>query len=254
MKKWISGLAMLVTGLISAQASVIISDTFTGADGTALAGLTTPVGGSTWYQSAGQGTFRILGNSIVTQNNTESGKNPAAWVDYTGFTTAGQITTMKLDAFVSDAANMRIGFSALSSTFSVDSSAFWVDLAADGTASFWKRSSAITTQLGISLDIKSTWNAVTAVELSYNHANGTVSAKAVSDLSGGTTNLLSATALGFTPLFNKFKIEVLDDGANTQTGYPAFDNLEVSVIPEPATIGMLALGAVVALFARKYRR
>jgi hypothetical protein len=252
MRKLVAGSVAVLVSMAGVNAGVIISDSFTAADAV-LAGRLTPVGGVEWKQTAGQGTFRILSNTVVTQNNTELGKSPTAYLDYTGFTTSGQITTMKLDVAVSDAANMRIGFGTLASTFAADSSAFWADVAADGTVSFFKRSSSVTTQLGNSLDIKTAWNAVTSLELSYNHVSGTVSATAVSDRVGFTTHTLASTELGFTPLFNKFKIEV-NNGGGTQAAYPYFDNLEVSVIPEPGTLGLFMISSAGLLLFRRMRR
>ena len=255
MKKWIIG-AVLVMGVAASQAGVVISDDFTvgnndNVNSAEVAGTVTDVGNVIWRANA-SGKYRFTnlvggGGGVINQNNLV-GSDPRLYLDYAPIMGVGNVTTLSLKAMVVDATEMNFGFGSDDNVMSGSASAFWARINSNGTVDMWVRSGGSTTKIFNGVNVKATGDDILDISLTYDQANNQVWGFVAG---GNATATLTTTTLGFTPTFDQFNFELKDEvGARAFAGY--FDDVQVNVIPEPATLGLVGLSGVAVMLIRRY--
>ncbi len=174
-------------------------------------------------------------------------------LSYDGFDDPGSTTsTLSLDALVFNVNRIRVGFTQDTSNFITnDAQAFFVEVLTGGQTQYFSRNGGTTTQLGTTGDaITAGSNQVeVSIELVYDSLSNIVSGSVTSPTGNAT---LAPTTLDFTPSFDNLQI---DFASLTGTGgnFPYFDNVQLDVVPEPASVALLGVGSLLIAGRRRAR-
>jgi hypothetical protein len=159
----------------------------------------------------------------------------------------GDIITIKASAARTDSATyFGIGFSSSANVSAMASYSPWATFnAANGNVNVYGGAGAVNSAGVLSRGTVGT--AITAMEFTYDTGAGTVTT-----VYGGVTlqNAVSITTTG-TPTLDYAFFVMANADAGPGAGGSYLVNYEVSVIPEPATLGMVALGGLALLLVRR---
>jgi len=252
-KSWAT---IIITGLLavaSADASVIYQDDFSANSG-ALSGRTTAAGFGSWTTSSD--SFQVSGGQVEINSNSPVDYHFAHFVLPT--LAASDILSVDVTVRPSGAGFMGIGFLPLAGDYLINSGLPWLyltglDSASPGHVEIFRGAGAADnvysgTPAGFDAALPTTYHFVfdkTASTLSISAENGSTT----SDLAIDLDVSIAAANSGFEKFGMQFQSQALSTDAS-----PAYmSDISVQVIPEPATVSVLGLGALVTLLIRRYR-
>ncbi|NNM88585.1 MAG: PEP-CTERM sorting domain-containing protein [Phycisphaerae bacterium] len=258
--------AMLAAGG-AAMATTVISDTFTAADGTAIPGRTpspTDLPGSIWTQGTSNYENDIKSDTAVlgaSTTDTIALNTFTATYSITSYTISDQFNLSNDSGATSSNGPERgafLGFfnsSDLNGTYT--SIAGGMIISYDGTATAWENGSQIGNYNGVSI---SNFNAANNHTLSMDVAISGTNATFSNFLLDGTalpTNTNYPSGVSFTISTSDLAYPAFYNSSATAGNTATFDNFLLTtptVIPEPATVGLLGLGAMGLLLTMRRRR
>ncbi len=237
-------LLAIIVAVVSAQAEVIIQDTFedAGAAGSSITNSVLNVGAGTW-----EGTLQSNGGNIMRASDDGATLEGAA-IALPDFNVGDIITIKARAARTDDTTWFGIGFSDSADISSMASYTPWATFnAVNGNVTAFGGGSTANSTGALTRDSGGVGAAVTSMEFTYDTGAGTVTT-----VYGGETvqDAVSFTVPESTTLDYAFFVMANAD-AGPGAGGSYLVSYEVSVVPEPATLGLMAGAGAFLLVLRR---